>query len=168
MTGVEISIKVDNFERVEGKLRRFHKAIDIELRKSLSSYFNQDFQPMLSAILTGRKAANVPSKNAPRWAAIKAAKYGINHSLGLLTGMLHASAMSVSPTIRTAGNRTTLLANYGDIPYGDYPYMMIVHEGFDRLQKPYPMVEGAALMTHNKLMQRVNSEISQARDKTAG
>lgn len=168
MTGVDIEIKVQNFERIHGKLKRFPRAIDGAVRRSLSSYYHRDFKPMLSAILKGRRAANVPARNSPRYAAIKAAKYGVNHSLGILTGRLHSGAMSVRPNIRTTANRTLLSADFGDVPHVDYPYLVVVHDGLDRLHQEYPMVEAARMMTHDKMMKRINEEVSQAWDKLGG
>lgn len=168
MTGVTVDIKVNNFESVSGKLHRFPKAIDEALRRSLSSYYHRDFQPMLGAILKGRRAANVPARNAPRWAAIKAAQYGISHSLGILSGMLHAGAKSVRPTIRTSSNKTSLIADFSDIPHTEYPYLTVLEMGGDGLHQAYPVVEGARLMTHDKMMKRVNEEVSQAWNKSGG
>lgn len=168
MTGVTVDIKVHNFKRVSGKLKRFPKAIDGAIRRSLSAYYHRDFQPMLGAILKGRRAANVPARNSPRWAAIKAARYGVSHSLGILTGSLHAGAMSVRPQIRTTHNKTILEADFSDVPHAEYPYLAVVHDGFDRLSRAYPMVEGASLMTYKKLIRRVNEEVSQAWDKLGG
>jgi hypothetical protein len=168
LTGVTVDIKIDNFEQVHGKLKRFPKAIDGAVRRSLSSYYHRDFKPMLGAILKGRRAANVPARNSPRWASIKAARYGISHSLGILSGSLHAGAMSVRPYIDTRNNRTLLTADFSDVPHVEYPYLQVIEFGLDGLHQAYPVVEAARLMTHDKMMKRVDQEVSQAWDKLGG
>ncbi len=162
MVVVEMEVVLRNFETVQGKLHKFPKNIDKSLKETLQLYFDQDFKPMLSKVLKGFRAANVPGVNAPRYAAKKKSMWGISHSLGMMTGHLHAGAMNEKAHIRQYGNKTTMVAQYDSVPRGGYPYMVVVHEGLDGLHKQYPMVEGARLMTHKKLMSRLDSGLSQA------
>lgn len=165
---VTVTIRVPGWQRIENKLNGFPKATLNEIEKGLKTYFYQDYKPMLNKVLKGFRGRGVPTKNAPRWARIKASVYGINHSLGILTEQLHTGAMAVKPKITRARNRTILKADYGDIPKSGYPYLVVVHEGKDRLSQPYPMVEAAQLMTHRRLLKRLDNSVSDAWNKSGG
>jgi hypothetical protein len=168
MIGVGMSIKVQNFERVQDKLHRFPKAVDSAIRFTLREYYDEDFRPLLRRVLGGFGAKDVPAQNAPTWAAIKLRAYGISHSLGEITGDLRRDSMAVEPRIFTAANKTELVADFSDVPKAGVPYMPIIHEGLDRLQKEYPMVEATRMMTHRKLLQRLDENLSKAWGKSGG
>lgn len=159
---IAIDIKVQNFERVRGKLRGFPKAVNESIRISLKDYFFQDFRPMLGRVIKGFRAANVPAQNSPRYADYKARRWGVSHSLGILTGRMHSDAMNVEPEIRTSLNKTQLRASFDQVPRGGFPYLPVVHEGLDGLHKSYPFVEGTRMMTHKHMMRRVMAGLSQA------
>lgn len=159
---IDINIQLDNFERVHGKLHRFPRRVDESLRQSLRDFYLQDFRPMLNRIVRGFKAPNVPAQNAPKWADYKAKRWGIRHSLGVLTGKLHQGVMAVKPVIRTVSNRTHLEARFDQIPKAGYPYLPVVHGGLNGLWKSYPFVEGARMMTHDSMMRRIEAGLSGA------
>lgn len=160
--GVEVDLRVRNFHHVKNKIHGLPKNLILANRDTVRDYFHQDFKPMLSKVLKGFRAANVPAMNSPRYAQIKASVYGIRHSLGILTGFMYNDAMAVEPKISTQGNRVVLTASYDNVPQAGYPYLPIVHEGLGGLHKAYPMVEGARFMTHKKLLKRLDSNVSQA------
>lgn len=163
---IDMIVTVNNFEIVQGKLHRFPRTIDKVIRQSLKDYFNQDFRPMLSKGIKGFKLPNVPARNAPLYAEYKARRWGVTHSLGYLSGRMHEGAMAVKPEVRTVANRTVLKANFDNIPSGSYPYLPVVHEGLDNLSQAYPFVEGVRMVTHNRMMQRVEAGLSTAWNRT--
>lgn len=165
---VDLSITTNNFERTQNRLRRFSKNVDDALHQALREYYYDDFKPMLNRTLKGFRARGVPARNASRWASIKSSRYGINHSLGLITGDLHRGAMAVEPRIVKERNRTRLNADFSNVPEGRYPYMEVIHEGLDGLHRPYPMIEATRRMTHKMLLKRVERNTSKAWNKTGG
>ena len=167
---IAVDITIDNFELIDGGLRRFPKALDEAIQRSLKDYYYQDFKSLLGRGLKGWKIRGVPSQNAPNWAAIKSRVYGITHSLGELThgAGLHAGAMQVEPRIQTARNRTTLTADFNRVPSTGYPYLPVIELGLDHLHKKYPIIEGVQIMTEKKLIQRLESNVSEALKKTVG
>lgn len=165
---VVMETRVRNFAHVQGKLSGFPKQTENEIMDALLKYYDKDFKPMLGRIILGFRGRNVPARNAPRWAAIKASTYGIGHSLGRITGKMHRGAMGVRPEISKSGNRINLHANFNDIPKDDYPYLVVVHEGLDKLHQPYPVVEAARSMTHTRLLKRLDDSVSNAWKKSGG
>jgi len=157
---IAVDINVHNLVPVIRRSSKFTKGLRATIRKSLVDYYNLDFKPMLKKVLSGFRAFDVPSKNAEPWASKKAIYHGISHSLGRVTGQMQDDAMGVEPRIRSLRTRTSINANFGNVPRSDYPYLVVVHEGLDKLHKAYPMVEAARIMTHRKLINRLESNIS--------
>jgi len=167
MGSVVLDVKMHNFERVRGKVYRFPKAIDEVIRESLGQYYTDDFMPWLRRGVKGMAIRGVPRRNAARWAAIKSSAYGIDHSFGHISGRLERGIDDVEAKIKTTGdNKTTLTADFSQVPSGEFPYFEIINEGWGNLHKKYPIVEGVRQMTQKRLVRRMEKNLSRAWDRS--
>lgn len=176
MTGVvEVSLTTNNFKRVHGKINRFPKEADLRIRQKMSDYFEKDFKPLLNRVMKGFKLAGVPAINVGRWVGIKQSMLGVSHSLGIHNGYpgrpasrMHPQAMAVKAKIHTGrDNRTTLKADYSNIPEGAVPYLKIIHEkGMGNQRQDYPFVDATVKATEKKFLRRVSQGVSDTWNST--
>jgi len=174
MGSVVLDVKMHNFARVQGKVYRFPKAIDEVIRESLGQYYTDDFMPWLRRGVKGMAIRGVPRKNAEPYATIKSNSYGIGHSFGKVRRSRHDEGghiirgiEEVEAKIKTTGdNKTTLTADFSEVPSGEFPYFEIINEGWGNLHKKYPIVEGVRQMTQKRLVRRMEKNLSRAWDRS--
>jgi hypothetical protein len=145
MTGVTIDLKLRNFVEAEQFFEKLPDELLSTFRKTMSDWYYRAFIPNLQEVIVSGISDKFPYRNrSERWARYKNARWGVNHSLGRLSGRLHDEVVRAHPTFTRTGFRTEMKVSFNQ------PFYLRYLEG--RGKYHYPPIATAKRNTQARLI----------------
>lgn len=145
--------------RIIEKLQRAPYHITMAYREAYLGWHEKYLIPeMLREVRTGK--GDFPASNMGRWRDLKARVYGINHSLGILSGMLYAGVRQGKVQLRSNKNKATITAR---TRFRQPRHLPFVVRG-TRQHRAYDFIGSSLKRTTRYLKQEMDISLSKRKD----